>query len=95
MIRKFNRHDLPNPQTYFSEQGLQLIGSGAWQNAICPFHEDTKPSLRVHPQSGAFACMACGAKGGDVLAFHQLKYSLRFIDACKALGAWKDSHAKH
>ncbi len=90
-----DKDNLPPAITYYEGQDLKLIGSGAWRNAICPFHEDTKPSLRVHPLSGAFACMACGAKGGDVLAFHQLKYSMRFIDACKALGAWKEQDANH
>jgi hypothetical protein len=32
--------------------------------------------------------MVCGAHGGDVLAFHQHKHGLNFIDACKQLGAW-------
>ena len=63
-----DKDKLPPAITYYEDQSLKLIGSGAWRNAICPFHEDTKPSLRVHPLSGAFACMACGAKGGDVLA---------------------------
>jgi hypothetical protein len=35
--------------------------------------------------------MACGARGGDVLAFHMQRYELRFIDAAKALGAWEVS----
>ena len=39
--------------------------------------------------TGAFRCMVCGAKGGDVLAFYMLRHGLRFIDAAKALGAWE------
>jgi len=35
--------------------------------------------------------MACGAHGGDVLAFHRLKYKQSFVDAAKALGAWRKS----
>ncbi len=88
-LKGFDKSKLPNAITYYEDQGLKLKGSGAWRNAICPFHEDTRPSLRVHPFSGAFACMACGAKGSDVLAFHQLKHSMRFVDACKVLGAWR------
>jgi hypothetical protein len=32
--------------------------------------------------------MACGAKGGDVLAFHMQLNGLGFIAAAKSLGAW-------
>lgn len=86
--RGFDRVRLPNPADYFAQQGLKLSGSGAWRNALCPFHADTKPSLRVKADSGAFKCMACGAHGGDVLSFHQQRHGLSFIDAAKQLGAW-------
>ena len=33
--------------------------------------------------------MTCGAKGGDVLAFHMQRHGLRFIEAARALGAWE------
>jgi hypothetical protein len=33
--------------------------------------------------------MACGTRGGDVLAFHMRRYELGFIDAAKSLGAWE------
>ena len=85
----FRRDRLPNPGVYFHAQKLKLIGRGEWKSAICPFHADTEPSLRVHLDSGAFRCMACGVHGGDVLAFHMQRYRLRFIDAAKALGAWE------
>lgn len=85
---KFSRKDLPTSITYYQKQGIQLKGSGAWRDAICPFHTDTKPSLRVNVENGAYRCMACGARGGDVLAFHMHLHSMPFIAACKALGAW-------
>jgi len=34
--------------------------------------------------------MACGAKGGDILAFHMERYGFNFVEAVKALGAWED-----
>lgn len=85
----FRRDALPAPAEYFREQGLKLTGGGGWKDAICPFHADTKPSLRVRLDTGAFRCMACGAHGGDVLAFHMLRYGLRFVDAAKNLNAWR------
>lgn len=85
---KFTRSLLPNTITYFKAQGIKLKGSGAWRDAICPFHADTNPSLRINIERGAYRCMACGARGGDVLAFHMHLHSMPFIAACKALGAW-------
>ena len=83
----FNRVRLPEPDKYFEGQGLVLIGKGNWRSAKCPFHDDESPSLRVHV-GGGFKCMSCGAKGGDVLAFHRLRTGLGFVDAAKDLSAW-------
>ncbi len=85
----FDRSKLPSPPRYFESQGLTLSSGGAWRNAVCPFHADTKPSLRIRIETGAFKCMACGAHGGDVLAFHMLKYGQNFKSAAMGLGAWK------
>jgi hypothetical protein len=85
----FRRDLLPIPSEYYKGQGLKLTGGGEWKNAICPFHDDTKPSLRVHLGSGAFCCMVCRAHGGDVLAYHRHRYGLGFVVAAKQLGAWE------
>lgn len=85
----FRRDRLPNPAEYYASQGVILTGTGEWRNALCPFHEDSHPSLRVRIDTGAFRCMVCGAHGGDVLAFHMRRHGLRFIEAAKALGAWE------
>lgn len=87
----FKRDLLPNPVEYYREQGLKLKGGGGWKSAICPFHQDTKPSLRVRIETGAFRCMVCGAHGGDVLAFHMQSHGLCFIEAARVLGAWEES----
>jgi DNA primase len=86
----FDRDRLPRPADYFDAAGIKLSAAGAWRNALCPFHEDHHPSLRIRIETGAFRCMACGASGGDVLAFHMRRHGLTFIDAAKALGAWED-----
>ena len=85
----FERERLPDPLGYFEGLGLRLIGRRTWRSALCPFHDDHTPSLRVNVETGAFRCMACGAKGGDVLAFHRLRYGLMFREAAQALGAWR------
>lgn len=84
----FKRELLPSPAVYYAQQGLKLTGGGEWKNAICPFHDDHKPSLRVRLDTGGFRCMTCGAHGGDMLEFHRRRYGLRFVEAVKALGAW-------
>ena len=85
---KFSRKHLPSSTTYYELQNIQLMGYGAWRDAICPFHNDTKPSLRINIKRGGYRCMVCGAHGGDVLAFHMHKYGLGFVQAAKELGAW-------
>lgn len=85
----FSRKDLPSSIQYYETHGIKLKGSGAWRDAICPFHKDTKPSLRINVEKGAYRCMACGAHGGDVLAFHMHRHGLNFVEACKQLGAWR------
>lgn len=87
----FRRDRLPEPAEYYPSQSLKLTGGGAWKSAVCPFHNDKKPSLRVRVETGAFRCMVCGAHGGDVLAFHMQRHGLSFIDAARALGAWGNS----
>jgi hypothetical protein len=32
----------------------------------------------------------CGARGGDVLAYHMAAHGLGFVEAAKELGAWQD-----
>jgi len=92
----FNREALPEPMGYYEGAGLTLIGprSSKWKTARCEFHGGSD-SLRIHTERGAFVCMSCGAKGGDVLAYHQAAHGLDFVDAAKALGAWVDDGKPH
>ena len=85
----FDRNLLPDPVSYFEGQGLTLAGRGKWRTTACQFH-DGSDSMRVNTASGGWCCMSCGAKGGDVLAYHQQLHSLDFIDAAKQIGAWVD-----
>lgn len=89
MIKRFNRALLPRPGKYYREQGLNLVGGLEWKAAKCPFHNDNKPSLKLRLDSGGYICMACGARGGDIVAFHMRRYGLTFVQAVKELGAWE------
>ena len=86
----FDRRNLPDAVSYYESEGLKLTSRGKWRTTECKFHGGSD-SMRVNTDSGAFACMAgCGARGGDVLAYHMAQHGLEFVEAAKALGAWID-----
>jgi hypothetical protein len=85
----FNRDLLPEPAEYFAQQGLQLKDPGKWGTTRCEFHGGSD-SMRVNRASGAWVCMSCGVKGGDVLAYEIQRHGTDFVEAAKALGAWVD-----
>ena len=86
----FDRRNLPDPISYYESEGLKLTSRGKWRTTECKFHGGSD-SMRINTDSGAFACMAgCGARGGDVLAYHMAQHGLEFVEAAKALGAWID-----
>lgn len=47
---------------------LELKKNGANYKCVCPFHNDTTPSLVVSPSKQIYHCFACGA-GGDSIKF--------------------------
>jgi len=87
----FNRDLLPEPVTYFENQGLKLSGPrrAKWLTTECSFHGGSD-SMRINTSTGAWVCMNCDEKGGDVLAYEIASTGADFVDACKALGAWVD-----
>lgn len=88
----FDRSKLPDPTDYYTgTAGLKFRErKGKWRTTACNFHGGTD-SMRVNTQTGAFCCMAgCGARGGDVLAYHQALHGQDFTTAAKELGAWTD-----
>ena len=84
----FQRERLPEPLNYFEAEKLRLHGRQTWRSALCPFHDDHNPSLRVNAETGAYRCLACGEHGGDVLSFHRARHGLSFVQAARDLGAW-------
>ena len=46
--------------------------------------------MRVNVATGAWVCMSCDVKGGDVLAYEIKDGGLEFVAAAKALGCWVD-----
>ena len=87
----FDRNLLPDPTAYFEEQGLKLTGPrrAKWKTTTCNFHGGSD-SMRVNTSTGAWVCMSCGEKGGDVLAYEIAVGGADFVEAAKAIGAWVD-----
>jgi len=49
--------------------GIELKPSSRGDlKGLCPFHDDSKPSMVVTPEKGLFHCMACG-EAGNVIQF--------------------------
>jgi len=58
-----------NKWNSFYEKYLQEVKKAGGQEyqALCPFHEDTKPSFSFNNETGKYYCHGCGKKGH---AFH-------------------------
>ena len=63
---------------------ITLNKRGTNLEAICPFHSDTKPSLKVNDNKGMYKCFACGA-GGDAILFVQNFKKVTFVEALKEI----------
>ncbi|EXJ14594.1 CHC2 zinc finger domain-containing protein [Imhoffiella purpurea] len=60
--------------------------AGWVDGGLCPFHDDQhRGNFRVNLDTGAFCCFSCGAKGGDILAFHQRRHGLDFPETIRDL----------
>lgn len=92
----FIRDNLPDAASYFEGEGLALTGprSAKWKTTRCEFHGGSD-SMRINTTTGAWVCMSCGEKGGDVLAHHMAAHGLEFVEAAKALGCWQDDGQPH
>ena len=73
-IKSFYSFELPS---------IKWNGSGMGQ-ALCPFHEDTKPSLSINVNTGQFKCFGC-SKTGSIFDFYMTKHNVDFRTAKDAL----------
>ena len=85
-ISHFDKSQLPPPEVVFRD-GVQKFRRAGLNKAtaLCPFHEDRRPSLSLDLERGLFHCFGCLA-GGDLVCFVQLRYGLDFPAAKKFLG---------
>ncbi|WP_425380435.1 DNA primase [Spiroplasma endosymbiont of Stenodema calcarata] len=70
-----------NIVTVMSEYlSLEKRGRNYW--AVCPFHQDSHPSMSISPEKQIYRCFACSA-GGNVFTFLQEFENISFIEALK------------
>ncbi len=62
--------------------GVHLVHKGNRITTICPFHDDTNPSMHVNNDYGNYKCFACGA-GGSHFDFVMNLHTLEFVDALR------------
>ncbi len=63
---------------------LRLVKKGREFLGICPFHNDTKPSMAVVDEKNFYHCFACGAHG-DIITFTMEVEGLSFPEAVEKL----------
>lgn len=87
---ELDRASIPSPRAYLMQRDMLVSKPrGEWALIRCPVHkggEERNPSMSVSLADGHFACHACGAKGGDVVALHRLVTGSGFRDAVRDLG---------
>lgn len=75
-----------SPVSMVLGQFMTLNKRGANLEGICPFHPDTKPSLKVNDGKGMYKCFVCGA-GGDAITFVMAFKRIEFVDALKDIAS--------
>ena len=64
-------------QVRLDPKGDEFVG-------LCPFHEDSKPSMYVVPRKGFYHCFACGAHG-NAIDFLVNLHRMEFLEALETL----------
>lgn len=83
-----SRHELV---AFIESAGVKLRRRGRDHVGLCPFHNDTEPSLSVSATKQWWCCLgACSAGGkklgGDVIEFARRLWSVSFVEAVARLG---------
>jgi DNA primase len=63
---------------------IPVVPAGKEHKAICPFHNDTRPSLEIRRSHQNFKCWACGAQG-DVFDIVMRMEKVEFVEAFRML----------
>jgi len=63
---------------------VQLRREGRGYKALCPWHDDSRPSLQVNPERQSFKCWVCDI-GGDIFTFVMKMEGCDFGEALQLL----------
>ncbi|HWB00013.1 MAG TPA: DNA primase [Pirellulales bacterium] len=63
---------------------LQLRREGRIYKALCPWHDDSRPSLQVNPERQSYRCWVCDL-GGDIFSFVMKMENVAFPEAMQLL----------
>ena len=63
---------------------LQLRREGRGYKALCPWHDDSRPSLQINPERQSWKCWVCNL-GGDVFSFVMQMENVAFPEALAML----------
>ena len=63
---------------------IELRRQGRSYTALCPFHNDRRPSLQINPERQIWRCFVCEI-GGDIFSFVMRKESVDFREALSIL----------
>jgi DNA primase len=69
--------DLVGSYVQLRRQGRNFVG-------LCPWHDDSRPSLQVNPDRQSFKCWVCDY-GGDIFSFVMRAENLEFREALELL----------
>lgn len=64
---------------------VKLEKQGNNYKGLCPFHDDSNPSLTVSPTKKIYKCFSCNASG-NVLTFIQNHNHVSFVEAVRIVG---------
>ncbi|QBQ07894.1 DNA primase [Spiroplasma gladiatoris] len=77
IIQTVNIVDVINDYIVVQKKGRNYL-------AVCPFHNDSDPSLNISPDKKIFKCFVCGT-GGNVISFIQEFENVTFFKALSIL----------
>lgn len=63
---------------------IDVQKKGANYVAVCPFHDDSSPSLSISPQKKIFKCFPCGVSGTAISFIQEFKH-INFYKAVKEI----------
>jgi len=85
ILEKITISDIIGTYITLEKKGNNFFG-------VCPFHDDTRPSMSVSNEKNIYKCFSCGA-GGNVINFVKEYKKISFADALRELSITADLEA--